>query len=269
MHPFHFDAVAPTFFYFLYMIYRYVCANIFMIMVNSFFQFLFASGAFWSGLLAFVSIAAFFTFASFTISFGLYLRAFCRKPTSEKLLALTFDDGPHTEYTPHVLDVLKQNDVKATFFVIGDRIAGNEDVLKRIHTEGHQIGNHTFSHKNTFPWLGVKKMALNLLQCEQTIEQVTGYQTKWFRPPFGVTNPTVARAVKIRGYRVAGWSIRSLDTVKFDKQKVVQRVVSRLRPGAVILLHDRLPNTHFVAEQIIRQAKEKGYTFVTIDEMFK
>jgi len=237
--------------------------------VNSFFQSLFASGAIWSGMASGLMVIAFFTYASFSISFGFYLRAFCRKITKEKLLALTFDDGPHAEYTPRVLDVLKQHDVKATFFVIGERIAGNEAILKRIQAEGHQIGNHTFSHKNTFPWLGVKKMALNLLQCEQVIEQVIGYQPNWFRPPFGVTNFNVAKAVKILGYRVAGWSIRSLDTVKLDKGKVVQRVVSRLRPGAVILLHDRLPNTPFVAEQIIRQAKEKGYTFVTVDEMFQ
>ena len=230
--------------------------------------FLFESGAIWTGLASGLMVIAFFTYASFSISFGLYLRAFCRKPTQEKLLALTFDDGPHPEYTPQVLDVLKQYDVKATFFVIGERIAGNEDILKRMPAEGHQIGNHSFSHKNTFPWLDAKKMASNLLQCEQAIEQAVGYQATWFRPPFGVTNPTMAKTVKMLGYRVAGWSIRSLDTIKRDKQKVVQRVVSRLKPGAVILLHDRLPETHRVAEQIIRQAKEKGYAFSTFEEMF-
>jgi peptidoglycan/xylan/chitin deacetylase (PgdA/CDA1 family) len=211
---------------------------------------------------------ALFVYASFSISFGFYLRAFCRKPTNEKLLALTFDDGPHFIYTKEVLDILKKNDVKATFFIVGNQIFFCKDILRRTLVEGHQIGNHSFTHKNNFPWLGVKKMASNLLQCEQAIEQAAGYQTKWFRPPFGVTNYDVAKAVKIRGYRVAGWSIRSLDTVMSDKEKVVRRVISRLRPGAVILLHDCLPNTPYIAEQIIRQAKGKGYTFVTVEEMF-
>ena len=226
------------------------------------------SGALWSGLAASLMVASFLAYASFTISFGFYLRAFCRKSTKEKFLALTFDDGPHPEYTHQVLDILQKHDIIATFFVIGERIAGNEDVLKRMQTSGHQIGNHSFLHKNTFPWLHANKMALDLLQCEQAIGQAIGYQTKWFRPPFGVTNPNVAKAVRIRGYRVAGWSIRSLDTVTSDKEKVVRRVVSRLQPGAVILLHDHLPNTPCIVEQIVRQAKEKGYTFLTVEQLF-
>ena len=214
-------------------------------------------------------IAAFVAYyASFTISSGVYLHAFCRKSTKEKLVAFTFDDGPHPEHTSRVLDVLKQYDVKATFFVIGERIAGNEDILKRMQADGHQIGNHSFSHKKTFPLLGAKKMAADMQQCEQAIVQAIGCQTKWYRPPFGVTNPDVAKAVKIQGYQVAGWSIRSLDTIKSDSEKVVRRVVSRLRPGAVILLHDHLPNTSCILEQIILQAREKEYIFVTIKQLF-
>jgi len=236
--------------------------------VSSLFHSLYESGSLWTGLATSLTVAAFLAYASFTISFGLYLRAFCRKPTKEKLIALTFDDGPHPEYTPQVLDVLKQYDVKAVFFVIGERIAGNEGILKRMQADGHQIGNHSFSHKKTFPLFGAKKMAADMLQCEQAIEQATGYQTKWFRPPFGVTNPNVAKAVKMRGYRMAGWSIRSLDTIKSGEEKIVRRVISQLKPGSVILLHDHLPNTPCMVEQIIQQAKEKGYTFVTIEQMF-
>ena len=224
--------------------------------------------AFWSGLASFLLLAAFFGYASFDISFGYYLRAFCRKPTREKLLALTFDDGPHPEHTLQTLDILKQYDIKAGFFVIGERIAGNEHIVKRIQADGHQTGNHSFSHKKTFPWLGAKKMAADMLLCEQAICRVTGYEPKWFRPPFGITNPNVAKAVKMRGYQVAGWSIRSLDTVKSKKDEVVRRVVSKLRPGAVVLLHDHLPDTPYILEQIIRQAREQGYAFVTVEQLF-
>ena len=217
----------------------------------------------------FLLLSAFYVYTSFDLSFGYYLRAFCRKPTNEKTVALTFDDGPHPEHTPRVLDILKQYDVQATFFLIGRRIAGNEEIVRRIHAEGHQTGNHSFSHTNTFPFYGAKRMAADMLQCGQAICQVTGCVPEWFRPPFGVTNPNVAKAVKIRNYKVAGWSIRSLDTVKSDKEKVVRRIVSRLRPGAVVLLHDHLPNTPYIVEQIIRQAKEKGYDFVTVEQLFE
>ena len=227
-----------------------------------------SNNALYAGLATFILLAAFHIYASFNISFGLYLSAFCRKATHEKIIALTFDDGAHAEHTPRVLNVLKQYGIQATFFLIGGRIAGNEDLVKRMHTEGHQTGNHSFTHTNTFPFWGAKKMADDLLQCEQAIRRITGSDVRWFRPPFGVTNPNVAKAVKIRNYRVAGWSIRSLDTVTSDKDKIIRRVVSRLRPGAVVLLHDHLPDTPDILEQIIRQATEKGYKFVTVERLF-
>ncbi len=215
-------------------------------------------------ILTFVFISAFMAYASFDITSGVYVRVFCRKQTKEKQVALTFDDGPHPEYTPQVLDILKQYQIQAIFFVIGQHIAGNEELIKRIIAEGHQIGNHSNTHKSTFPLLGAKKMAADLLQCEQTIRQVTNSQTEWFRPPFGVTNPNVAKAVKIRNYKVAGWSIRSLDTMEKDKDKIVRRAVSRLRPGAIILLHDHLSHAPYVLKHVIEQAVEKGYSFYSL-----
>ena len=223
----------------------------------------FISFSIWACLAVFLL----FIYASYDISLDVYLRAFCRKSTKDKIIALTFDDGPHSEYTPRVLDILKQYDIKASFFLIGKHIAGNEGILKRIHEEGHQIGNHSFSHKYTFPLFGIRKMSADLLQCEHTIHQVAGCQPKWFRPPFGVTNPNVAKSVKIRGYQVAGWSIRSFDTVKSDKNEIVQRVSSLLHPGAIVLLHDRLPDTPYILEQIIQIALKKGYTFVTVEQL--
>jgi peptidoglycan/xylan/chitin deacetylase (PgdA/CDA1 family) len=211
---------------------------------------------------------AYYGYACFNMSLGVYLSAFCRKHTREKLIALTFDDGPHPEHTYQVLDVLKKNDVKATFFVIGKNIAGNEAVLKKIYSDGHQIGVHSFSHRNIFPFSGKKKIAADLLQCEQAIVRTTGYKPTWFRPPFGVTNPDVAKAVNVREYKVAAWNIRSFDTVISNKNKIVKRVVSRLSPGAVVLLHDRLPHTPDVLEHIIRKAVEMGYGFVTVEQMF-
>jgi peptidoglycan/xylan/chitin deacetylase (PgdA/CDA1 family) len=219
------------------------------------------------GFFLLLLLPAFLAYASFSISSGIYVRAFCCKRTREKLIALTFDDGPHPAYTPQVLDVLKRYGVKAAFFVIGERIAGNEDVLERACVEGHRIGNHSFTHKNTFPLLGLKRMAFDMHLCDSDVARATGQCAQWFRPPFGITNPNVAKAAKMLKYKVAGWSIRSLDTVKSDKDKVVKRVVSRLQPGAIVLLHDHLPDAAYILEQVIRQAAEKDYRFVTLDEL--
>jgi len=224
--------------------------------------FLFISySVFWTSLSVGFFLIAFFGYASFNISFGLYLKAFCRKQTNEKIVSLTFDDGPHPENTLRVLDVLKKYNIKATFFVIGSQIVGNEDVLKRTVLEGHHVGNHSFSHKNTFPFFSTQKMVDDILYCEQAIFRSIGCKTKWFRPPFGVTNPNVSKAVKRTGYKVAGWSIRSLDTVKSDKDAVARRVVSKLHPGAVILLHDNLRDTPYILEEIIINALKQGYGF--------
>ncbi|MDR1155183.1 MAG: polysaccharide deacetylase family protein [Bacteroidales bacterium] len=235
----------------------------FLSMMSTLFPF--GLGAWGLGLL--LLFTAFLIHASFSISSGFYVRAFCRRHTKEKLIALTFDDGPHPAYTPQVLDVLKQYGVKAAFFVIGERIAGNENILERTCMEGHLIGNHSFTHKNTFPLFGRAKMVFDLCLCDSTIARTVAPCSGWFRPPFGVINPNVAKAVKMLKYQVAGWSIRSLDTVKSDKDRVVKRVVSRLHPGAVILLHDPLPDAPYILEQVIRQAVGKGYRFARIDEL--
>ncbi len=218
------------------------------------------------GIILAIGIFAFLIYASFNISSGIYLQTFSRKKTDAKQVMLTFDDGPHPVHTPAVLDILKKYEVKAAFFVIGKNIAGNEDILKRMLAEGHTIGNHSFSHGNTFPLLRPQKMADDLMQCERAAEKIIGQRTTWFRPPFGVTNPYVARAIKMRNYRVAGWSIRSLDTLFNDKNKPVRRVVKRLKPGAIILLHDNRPNAPYITEQILLQAKEKGYDFANFFE---
>ncbi len=219
------------------------------------------------GLFLLLLLIAFLIYASFSISSGIYVRAFCRKHTKAKLIALTFDDGPHPVYTPQVLDVLKQYNVKATFFVIGERITGNEDIVKRTHAEGHLVGNHSFTHKKTFPLFGKTKLFFDMYQCDSAIARTTAQCAKWFRPPFGVTNPNVAKAVKMLKYKVAGWSIRSLDTVISNKDKVMKRVVSRLHPGAIILMHDHLPDAPYILKQVMQQAMEKGYRFVTLDEL--
>lgn len=205
------------------------------------------------------AILAFLFYASYSIKSQVYVRALCRVKTAEKVVYLTFDDGPDAKQTPRVLDVLKRNNAKAVFFCIGSRIAGNEALLKRMADEGHQIGIHSFSHANGFPLYGRGRMIADIRRCQQAIEQATGATTTLFRPPFGVTNPTIGKAVKSLNLKTIGWSIRTYDTNGADHAKIARRISRQLRPGAIILLHDRLPQSAERLQMVIEAVRTAGY----------
>ena len=209
--------------------------------------------------LAIAAILAFLFYASYSIRSQVYVKALCRVKTTEKVVYLTFDDGPNAEQTPRVLDVLKRNNAKATFFCIGSRIAGNEQILKRIIGEGHTIGNHSFSHTNSFPLFSRRRMIADIEQCQKAIESATGTAPTLFRPPFGVTNPTVGKAVKTLNLKTIGWTIRTYDTNRCSNEKIARRISRQLRPGAIILLHDRLPQSAERLQMVIDTVKENGY----------
>ncbi len=179
--------------------------------------------------------------------------------TNEKKVLLTFDDGPHPN-TTRVLEVLKKYDVKAVFFIIGKNIEGREAIMQQLMAEGHTIGNHSFSHDAKIDLWPAKKITADLEACQNLIEQ---YQpgTKIFRPPYGVTNPNMAKAIRQNGLQSIGWNIRSYDTSIKDTEKIQQRVLSRLKPGAIILLHDRLDYMPELLEKLIPAIKERGYSF--------
>ena len=205
--------------------------------------------------------------ASFHVCSNIYLNVHCSGPSAGNRLALTFDDGPHPVHTPAVLDILKKYDIKAGFFVIGKYAEIAEDLLRRIDTEGHCIGNHSYIHTNNYGFLSTKKLIADLSSNEKTIEEITGRKMRLFRPPFGVTNPNIARAVWSLRYTAVGWTIRSLDTMIKDPERVAERVNGKLRAGSIILLHDSHRRIVPALEKIIVSAREKGYTFVSPDEL--
>lgn len=178
---------------------------------------------------------------------------------NEKKVLLTFDDGPHTN-TIKVLEVLERHDVKAVFFIIGKNIQANEAILKQIVADGHQIGNHSFSHHNWIDVWSTKKVTEDFASCQKLIEQYRP-NTKLFRPPYGVTNPNIAKALKQLNLQSIGWNVRSYDTSIKDIEKIKQRVLSQLKPGSIILLHDRLDFMPGLLEKLIPAIKEKGYVF--------
>lgn len=214
-----------------------------------------------------IALIAFLIYASCNIRSQIYLKVFCKKQTTEKIVAITFDDGPDPVQTPKVLQVLKEQQVPACFFCIGNKVEGNEQLLRQIVAEGHLIGNHSFSHHSRFPLYSLSRMKEDLHSCHCALEQVTSQEIKLFRPPFGVTNPTLAKAVRMQGYTPIGWNIRTFDTQNPPIEKVLKRIEKKLCPGSIILLHDRMPDCDLLLTAVLNYIKEQGYTVVRLDKM--
>lgn len=205
-----------------------------------------------------VCVLAFLVYASACISSGVYVKAACREDTAEKRVYLTFDDGPSGRETEAVLGVLEKYGARACFFCTGRRVEAERELFERIVAEGHAVGNHSWSHSPFFPFYSCRKMKTDVERCGDALGEAGS--SRLFRPPFGVTNPTVARVVKKCGYRTVGWSIRTLDTVR-GIDAVLKTVRRKLAPGAIILLHDRMPDSAKTLEAVLDCLKNEGYSF--------
>ena len=225
---------------------------------------------YWLIVIVFVAILAFFVWASADIGSNVYLKTLCRAKTEDKVVALTFDDGPDAEMTPRVLDVLKEYGVKATFFLIGSNVDKNPEIVKRLVSEGHTIANHTYSHVGAFPLKSSEMVSNELQRCNSIIYQTTGLKPKLFRPPFGVTNPIIGNVSNSMRFKTVGWSIRSLDTIKSrSRVDVCNAILKRLHCGAIILLHDRCNDADVLLRILIPSIRERGYSITTIETLMK
>ena len=215
-------------------------------------------------LLFTVYFAVLFT-ASFFISSGFYLNAFCRLKTTKKVITLTFDDGPDPSVTPLILDILKDK-ATATFFCIGKKIDGNEEIIRRIDTEGHLIGTHSYSHAFWFDFYSSRRMKKEFIRSENMVFDILRKRPLLFRPPYGVINPVMRKAVRSAGYHVIGFSNRSLDTYYKNETKIFRRVTRKLKTGDVILFHDTVRETVSALEKFLIFATAEGYSFLRLDE---
>ena len=180
-------------------------------------------------------------------------------------ICLTFDDGPDLIMTPKILDILKKHNIKANFFLIGSSLLENENIVKRIHSEGHTIGCHTFSHKPTFPIYSEKEMEYELVKTNNLIKSITSDNVVLFRPPFGITTPSINKALVNLKMISVGWDIRSLDTIISNPVQLFKRVKKGIdNGGTVILFHDRCESTLFILEKVILYCFEKKLKFKTI-----
>lgn len=219
-----------------------------------------------SVLVTAIVLFSWIAFNVFSVKHSAFLKSICRIRTKEKIVFLSFDDGPSDQFTPVILDTLKRNNLQAVFFCIGIQSELYPELVRRISGEGHRIGNHTYSHD----WLNALKpsgsIASEINHTKDVLFKITGNQTNLFRPPFGITNPSIAKALKSLGMHSVGWDIRSFDTMSNDSQKLIHRICSRLRPGSIILLHDNREITSRILDELIKTIQKKGYKIVPLPE---
>jgi len=196
--------------------------------------------------------------------------------TAEKIVAITFDDGPSPVWTPRILSELKRAGIKATFFMVGKHVERYPEIARRVAQEGHEIQNHSYDHKLLI-WSDHNELRREILETERVIREVTGQTTKYFRPPKSWLTKTEKRQIEKMGYRTVLWTLNSKDWVTFDDKYVVRFIMSRIRLGDIVLFHDSggvfgteggdRHETVKTVSQLVQGLRERGYRCVTISEL--
>lgn len=196
-----------------------------------------------------------------------FMPVVCKAEEPDNAVAITFDDGPAPGTTDQILDILKKNNVKAAFFCIGERVVENPELIKRISDEGHLIGNHSYSHHFFFDLFSYNNMVREIRNTNKAIEKIVSKRIHLFRPPYGVTTPVLAKAVKKAKMTSVGWSLRSFDTITKTPGKLVDTIDRKIKAGDVILLHDTIDVTVNSLQPILDNIKSKGLTIVPVDKL--
>ncbi|MFO7295332.1 MAG: polysaccharide deacetylase family protein [Clostridia bacterium] len=195
-------------------------------------------------------------------------------PSSKREVALTFDDAPDDIYTPQILDVLKREGVKATFFVVGNRIEAHPEIMRRIVKEGHAVGNHSYNHAN-LPKLKDKQFRDQINKTDQLIRNFTGYIPRMVRPPYGNINEEQIKWLANQRKKVVNWNVDSLDWKGLSAEQVATNVLGHVHQGAIILMHsgggigEDLSGTVNALPEIIRKLQADNVKLVTIPELLE
>ena len=191
--------------------------------------------------------------------------------TTEKVVALTFDDGPHKKYTEEILNLLELYDAKGTFFIVGKQAENNPEIILRMYEDGHELANHTYSHPYT---KSVSKLEEEIKLTNDVIFSITGFSPYLFRPVEGYYTDEIIEAVVENGFKVVMWSWHQ-DTEDWKNpgvNSIVSKVLNGVQQGDVILFHDGGGNRQQTVqslEKIIPELQKQGYKFITISEMIE
>ena len=189
-----------------------------------------------------------------------------------KKIALTFDDGPDSLYTPQILDILKEHNVKATFFLYGNRAQLFPDVVKRMAREGHVVGNHSMSHPNIVK-LNRQETKQEVNQAEEALLPLTGYRTALFRSPYGSLDESKVKDIAGLGYKIIAWNVDSLDWKSLTAEQVKYNILENVKEGSIILQHssgskeENLTGSVAALRDVIKILKTEGYQFVTVPQL--
>ena len=205
-----------------------------------------------------------------------YGPVFNQAETSQKIVALTFDDGPYPPYTEQLLEVLREHNVPATFFLIGQNAQKHPEIVQKIAAAGHQIGNHTYTHTDLLK-LDRAQIAAEVDKTQQVLAAITGQAPYIFRPPHGFRDAVVMDVMAERKLQVVEWSVMCRDWVNPGVEIITSRAVGRVKSGSIILLHDgdgiasaaSRAQTVEATRRIIRELRSKGYRFVTVAEILE
>lgn len=214
-----------------------------------------------------IGYAGLIGYGSARIESSFFIKTICHGPSTRQQIALTFDDGP-TEMTLGILAILRRHSVAATFFCIGQRVNQLPDIVRQAQSEGHIIGNHSFSHGYWFDLLSTTQFRQELQLTDQTIQTAIGQRPALFRPPYGVTTPNLAWAIR-QQHTCVGWSVRTMDTIITNETQLLTRAVNALAPGTIFLFHDHIASTARILEAFILEAKNRGYEFVNLDQLLE
>jgi peptidoglycan/xylan/chitin deacetylase (PgdA/CDA1 family) len=185
--------------------------------------------------------------------------------TTERAVAFTFDDGPAPGITERILDALRARNARATFFMIGEKVAAAPELARRVLEEGHELGHHTWSHPN-LTQLPDARVDDELDRPAAAFQELLGTRAAWFRPPFGALRQDQARRVRARGMRVTMWSVDPQDWRPRPGAEVTQHIAEHVHPGAIILCHEMFPSAESLGATLT-QTRAAGYRFVTLSEL--
>ena len=192
----------------------------------------------------------------------------CLGSKDEKTIYLTFDEGYEAGFTSKILEILKENEVKATFFITAHYLNTNEELVKQMIEEGHIVGNHTVNHKS-MPSLTEEEMKSEVMDLHTAIYQKFGYEMKYIRPPKGEFNERTLKKCEQLGYKTVMWSFAYCDWDE-NKQPTIEegkkKIVDNFHPGEIILLHSNSKTNSEILADIIDEARNQGYEFKSLDE---
>lgn len=197
--------------------------------------------------------------------------AYYANTTEEKVLYLTFDAGFENGNTPAILDALKKHNVPATFFVVGTYITSNQDLIKRMLSEGHTVGNHTYHHPDMSQIASKESFEKELKDVETAYKEITGEEMKrFYRPPQGKYSESNLQMAKELGYKTFFWSLAYVDWYENNqpsREEAFDKLLGRIHPGAIVLLHSTSKTNADILDELLTKWEEMGYTFQSLDQL--